>query len=768
MEGTSCPEGTEACASVTSAFLQILATVHEAEYSRLRKPRNVLHILSTNTRRTKVVELSTGTHRVADELRRHSLSDGEGGHYSTNLDRNRYGSDNNYLFTVTRYNLESLGLCPCFVDIEIIDTRNGNETQLVTAGEAACTCMSPERAELADISQFPSVAVAPNTVGRASQAEKEAGQGNGQSQGGSLRRVASAGLLGGGGGGGGPQAGGVGVARRGGPLGIRRNPSAGRLYEYAPSANHSGRGNSGGSDLFDALLMAATGEHEVRSQGEPPVSSRHDRSEGRQRHPAAHWGGYGSHGDLANAVNTSARSRAMARRNSVSMIIENPVLAQTGGGESLLMGALYGRGDGPYREGYGGGEGEVEGEGEGEGDTAEHDHDEHDHDDAQRRQGGGGEGGGDVDEEEVDGNDDGPDGKSPTEADRRKRRSDGLESALRYYHKQSSAVNLNRLANLRAAGGGAGGHADRRAHAEEVARLKEEIHHLELELEESKSGHKAAERSAEEARTVARRAADTVAALRAALDAAGIPDPTAKKNQKHNGEEIGEEEEGEELVLRTSDQEIELLRSELADVKAALSRAHNVSHKVSGFAQERGGGGGRDMGRSNSATAAAAAAAFHLPYAMNAAAAYGMLPMFGVPALGYGGVGYGGVSLPMGQSHHNANPATNASMHSNLPPPPPSMPKVASMPAIVHHGAMSPPADRPGTVEPAPVAAVGGGQQQIAGIKRKTEEDVPAVVKRVSIKEKSPERLEGTAGADQCTGRIGKNSEENEAKLEQS
>lgn len=37
--------------------------------------------------------------RVADELRRHSLTDGEGGHYSTNLDRNRYGSDNNYLFT---------------------------------------------------------------------------------------------------------------------------------------------------------------------------------------------------------------------------------------------------------------------------------------------------------------------------------------------------------------------------------------------------------------------------------------------------------------------------------------------------------------------------------------------------------------------------------------------------------------------------------------------------------------------------------------------
>jgi hypothetical protein len=63
----------------------------------------------------------------ADDLRRHSLSDGHGGHYGTNLDRNRYGSDNNYLFTVTKYNLESLGLCPCLVDIEIVDTRNGNE-----------------------------------------------------------------------------------------------------------------------------------------------------------------------------------------------------------------------------------------------------------------------------------------------------------------------------------------------------------------------------------------------------------------------------------------------------------------------------------------------------------------------------------------------------------------------------------------------------------------------------------------------------------------
>jgi len=35
-------------------LLQVLATVHGAERGRQRKPRNVLRILSTNTRRTKV------------------------------------------------------------------------------------------------------------------------------------------------------------------------------------------------------------------------------------------------------------------------------------------------------------------------------------------------------------------------------------------------------------------------------------------------------------------------------------------------------------------------------------------------------------------------------------------------------------------------------------------------------------------------------------------------------------------------------------------
>jgi len=53
---------------VTSAFLQILATIHNVEACRVSNPRNILSILSTNTRRTKVVEMSTGTHRVVRRL----------------------------------------------------------------------------------------------------------------------------------------------------------------------------------------------------------------------------------------------------------------------------------------------------------------------------------------------------------------------------------------------------------------------------------------------------------------------------------------------------------------------------------------------------------------------------------------------------------------------------------------------------------------------------------------------------------------------------
>jgi hypothetical protein len=104
---------------------------------------------------------------VPDELRKHYLSDGETGQYSTNLDRNKYGNDENYLFTgwcsshvtgcrqlltiddsfvyyplfsVIRYDLEFLGLCPCLVDVEIVDAKAGNASMLVESGAQACSC----------------------------------------------------------------------------------------------------------------------------------------------------------------------------------------------------------------------------------------------------------------------------------------------------------------------------------------------------------------------------------------------------------------------------------------------------------------------------------------------------------------------------------------------------------------------------------------------------------------------------------------------------
>ena len=78
--------------------------------------------------------------RVPEELKKHSLSDGQGGQYSTNLDRNRYGSDDQYLSTVIRYDLEYLNLCPCLVDVEIIDAKLGSGTVMVSAGDQACVC----------------------------------------------------------------------------------------------------------------------------------------------------------------------------------------------------------------------------------------------------------------------------------------------------------------------------------------------------------------------------------------------------------------------------------------------------------------------------------------------------------------------------------------------------------------------------------------------------------------------------------------------------
>jgi hypothetical protein len=100
----------------------------------------LVQLLAHNTRRTKVLELSSGTHRIPEELKKHFLTDEHGAQYSTNLDRNRYGNDNNYLFTVIKHDLETLGLCPCLVDVEIIDAKAHGDSQLVTAGSEACCC----------------------------------------------------------------------------------------------------------------------------------------------------------------------------------------------------------------------------------------------------------------------------------------------------------------------------------------------------------------------------------------------------------------------------------------------------------------------------------------------------------------------------------------------------------------------------------------------------------------------------------------------------
>lgn len=41
---------------------------------------------------------------------------------------------------VVRYDLEFLGLCPCMVDVEIIDAKAGNSSTIVSAGEECCVC----------------------------------------------------------------------------------------------------------------------------------------------------------------------------------------------------------------------------------------------------------------------------------------------------------------------------------------------------------------------------------------------------------------------------------------------------------------------------------------------------------------------------------------------------------------------------------------------------------------------------------------------------
>ena len=139
------PKTTEACPSVTSAFLQTLRALDMAESQRTDGARNILQLLSVNTRRTKVVALNSGTHRVPEDLRRHQLSDMEGNEYSTNLDRNRYGNDDNYLWTVTRFNLQALELCPLLAQVQIIGTKGSCDDVLLTADKLECTCGSNRR-----------------------------------------------------------------------------------------------------------------------------------------------------------------------------------------------------------------------------------------------------------------------------------------------------------------------------------------------------------------------------------------------------------------------------------------------------------------------------------------------------------------------------------------------------------------------------------------------------------------------------------------------
>lgn len=84
--------------------------------------------------------------RVSDELKRHCLMDDDQHQYTTNLDRNRYGNDDQYMFTVIRYNLCRLDLCPCLVDVEVLDQKS-NESILVSAGADACMCQRCERSQ---------------------------------------------------------------------------------------------------------------------------------------------------------------------------------------------------------------------------------------------------------------------------------------------------------------------------------------------------------------------------------------------------------------------------------------------------------------------------------------------------------------------------------------------------------------------------------------------------------------------------------------------
>lgn len=544
------------------------------------------------------------------------------------------------------------------VDIEIVDTRNDNESQLVTAGEASCSCNSPERAELADASHFAGSGpkAAPPSPRR-----------------GEMRRVASAGALTGG------------LRRAGSAHTLRRPPSSGRLYDGGNHPTHSR--NSGGSDLFDALLMAATGEHEGgggRSHGEPPVSS-HQRPARATRPSVRAWGMVGSHDNLQDSLQNAmdalrgaagdedyelglARlgstgrnsNRRMLRRNSVSMIIENPVLAQTGAGDSLIMGHPY---FAPYAAMGGDGTDREHSVHSGEGDTDR------------------GEEG-----EEAEGrvNDE----QDPSSVRR---------NQLRHFHKQSSAVNLNRL--------GAGAAGEIRRLQDEMRKLREERRTLELSLEESKSAQKEAERSADEANAACRHAANIIERLKQLLAESNISIPK-EEDSSVNG------------VLKTSEQEIELLKAELGDTKAEAAKLQAEKKELDS--------------KLKAATASIASVAGLFASGMP-----------GGQALPNPFTNGGGANLPPPTTTAAAPGARGSSM-----PPPPlgalQMPYAAmfgSMPPLNPYGGMQ----RPG--HGAAAAAGGGGSMQkvasmpamlasppsasaqydgtlAGGIKRKAEEDV--------------------------------------------
>jgi len=538
-------------------------------------------------------------------------------------------------------------MCPCMVDIEIIDTRNGNEAQLVCAGTGACTCNDPTRKQLADLSYYPQETRAPSPP-PAREMRRVASAGN------LMKRSGSAAQLAGGGGGGGMGMGGM-------IGGMRRPPSSNRLHMNAYAAEQS-RG-SGGSELFDALLMAATDnldKEQTKSQGEPPVSSRsgqrRQQQQQQQQMRINEVDSLQANMDaLANSNAAAARqqTRPMLRRNSVSMIIENPVLAQTGAAESLLMNywqhpfmphmimaggdpdammmmgaaGLAGGGIGSLG-GVPGGVGAIGGGGEeGQGDT--------DKADGTELQDGGGHA---PDVNSVEGN--------------------FREGLLKHFQKQSSAVNLTRLA------GGGGG-----------AMLDADVTELKTRAEAAESKLRATE-------AAARKAAETIQVLHSKLNEAGVIDVPDVDSAE----------------LQTAEERIAQLQDELAKEQAERK---NVEAKLKA---------------ATAAVVTTGAASLPgmpplppLPYAAAAA----MLPMFGLNP--YGNMA-GGASKPPIPHHHpgGGTGAAAAAVNGVVS----MMQKVASMPAM-HHGGMSP-ASKPsppgfGAAPPPPppaaatVAAVGRG-----------------------------------------------------------